>query len=544
MSCPVNIYFSYAEINVYLVSLSFFDITLLRNVISKKDSGLRPAGQEQKKGVAMFFFDLEHNVKKDSSSKNAFHYITRTAHFKHDQKHEGEVLEWVESGSLPKWAKGRPDLFWAAADRHEIERGRTSSAITIALPSGLSVQQRQALAKDLIAQFATQHQLPYTAAIHTHRSSITGEQQPHLHLMYSERSLSDGLERLPAQFFKQYRPKNPTKGGAPKLTANALGYGRDQVQAYREITETVINQHLDAYAPTKKVLIAGIEVEVSSRVSCLSHADYSKKHGLQLEAVPQLPRWMLYADDLSPEVVETIENKKKEIKEIRERNNRQVYAKEYEAALLALKQQERKAQPVEQVQEQPVAPPPVEQPKQQTLREQVQQQLDAEVEQWREQGAVHASKLLPPDSEWKLLGCRDPSGVYYTSLGLSRAKGGDDLQQALRQRSEALEDFFGDDLRIAHHDHALLRRVLVNDSLVIDRLSKTFGVTGEAVEQAQKQGAEGLAAVSETILTNRVAEVEQQQKRSREPSQAPSHDRSRDWSYEPERSRDRDMPSP
>ena len=64
-------------------------------------------------------------------------------------------------------------------------------------------------------------------------------------------------------------------------------------------------------------------------------------------------------------------------------------------------------------------------------------------------------------------------------LGLSRAKGGDDLQQALRQRSEALEDFFGDDLRIAHHDHALLRRVLVNDSLVIDRLSKTLESLGK-----------------------------------------------------------------
>ena len=162
---------------------------------------------------------------------------------------------------------------------------------------------------------------------------------------------------------------------------------------------------------------------------------------------------MLYADDLPPEVVETIENKKKEIKEIRERNNRQVYAKEYEAALK--QERERKAQPVEQVQEQPVAPPPVEQPKQQTLREQVQQQLDAEVEQWRAQGAVHASKLLPPDSEWKLLGCRDPSGIYYTSLGLSRSKHGGDLQQALRQRSEALEDFFSDDMSIAHHDHDL-----------------------------------------------------------------------------------------
>ena len=246
----------------------------------------------------MFYFDLQHNVKKDSSSKNTFHYLTRTAHFKNDAKHENEKLEWVKSGNMPKWADGRPDLFWAAADKHEIERGRTSSAITIALPNNLTITQRQNLAKDLIQEFATQHQLPYTAAIHTHKSSITGEEQPHLHLMYSERSLSDGLERLPDQFFSQYRPKNPTKGGAPKLTANALGYGKNQIQAYREITETLINQHLQQFAPTKKLLIGGIEVEVSSLVSCLSNNEYNRKHGTQLEDVPQIARWKLYADDL------------------------------------------------------------------------------------------------------------------------------------------------------------------------------------------------------------------------------------------------------
>lgn len=517
--------FSYAEINVYLVSLSFFDITLLRNVISKKDSGLRPAGQEQKKGVAMFFFDLEHNVKKDSSSKNAFHYITRTAHFKHDQKHEGEVLEWVESGSLPKWAKGRPDLFWAAADRHEIERGRTSSAITIALPSGLSVQQRQALAKDLIAQFATQHQLPYTAAIHTHRSSITGEQQPHLHLMYSERSLSDGLERLPAQFFKQYRPKNPTKGGAPKLTANALGYGRDQVQAYREITETVINQHLDAYAPTKKVLIAGIEVEVSSRVSCLSHADYSKKHGLQLEAVPQLPRWMLYADDLSPEVVETIENKKKEIKEIRERNNRQVYAKEYEAAL---KQQQEQAHQI--------TPPPV--PQERDPQQIAQSQLLDERHSFEQANPIDTmNDLLRTDREH-----------YYFRLcsNLFRVKGKYDFDQATAETLKFFEITSPEYSEgIGLHETQTTRRVCAATLAHIDRLASNFGSTDKLDSLKEHLQACQFQAESDrytTLLTEAqdVVAHERRQQRKAEQSYSPNYDHAREKSND----HNNDMPSP
>ena len=47
--------FSYAEINVYLVSLSFFDTPLLRSVVSKKDSGLRPDGARAKAGRYVLF---------------------------------------------------------------------------------------------------------------------------------------------------------------------------------------------------------------------------------------------------------------------------------------------------------------------------------------------------------------------------------------------------------------------------------------------------------------------------------------------------------
>jgi accessory colonization factor AcfC len=56
--------------------------------------------------------------------------------------------------------------------------------------------------------------------------------------------------------------------------------------------------------------------------------------------VPQIARWKLYADDLPPEVVEDIENKKAEIKAIRERNNMQLYAHEYEAALKQQQEQQ------------------------------------------------------------------------------------------------------------------------------------------------------------------------------------------------------------
>lgn len=477
----------------------------------------------------MFYFDLQHNVKKDSSSKNTFHYLTRTAHFKNDAKHEGEVLEWVKSGNMPKWAHGRPDHFWAAADKYEIARGRTSSAITIALPNGLTVSQRQGLAQDLIQQFATQHQLPYTAAIHTHRSSITGDEQPHLHLMYSERSLCDGLDRLPEQFFSQYRPKNPTKGGAPKLTANALGYGKNQIQAYREITENVINQHLQEYAPTKKLLIGGIEVEVSSLVSCLSNKEYNKKYGTYLEDVPQIARWKLYADDLPPEVVENIEKQKEEIKTIREHNKIELYRKEYEAVLR--QQQEREA----------------------ALRQQ--QEREAVLRQQQERDPhFRAQKVLlserqsfhdadPYDTMNVLLKAQPQPErrSYYFGLCsmLFRVKSAADFEYAVAKTLEIFDTTSPEYAEgIGLHNTEITRKVCAASLAQVDRLAANFGTSEKA--DALKDHLQACEAKAETDrYTNLLDAIAME--RLREERQ---QERSYTNDYTREKSNDRDMPSP
>lgn len=475
----------------------------------------------------MFYFDLEHNVKKDSSSKNTFHYLTRTAHFKNDAKHDGEVLEWVKSGNMPTWATDRPDLFWAAADKYEIARGRTSSAITIALPNNLTITQRQDLAKDLIQEFATKHQLPFTAAIHTHKSSITGEEQPHLHLMYSERSLSDGLERLPEQFFSQYRPKNPTKGGAPKLTANALGYGKNQIQAYREVTEILINQHLQQFAPTKKLLIGGIEVEVSSLVSCLSNKEYNKKHGTQLEDVPQIARWKLYADDLPPEVVEKIEAQKEEIRQIRERNNMELYRKEYEAAL---KQQQEQAQQMT---------PPQSSPQERDPQQIAQSQLLDERQSFEQANPIDTmNSILKSDREH-----------YYFRLcsNLFRVKGKYDFDQATAETLKFFEITSPEYSEgIGLHETQTTRRVCAATLAHIDRLASNFGSTAELDSLKEHLQACQSKAESDrytTLLTEAqdVVAHERRQQRKVEQSYSPNYDQTREKSNDNDYNSD--MPS-
>jgi len=269
--------------------------------------------------------NIRHNVKKEHKSKNAFHYLTRTAHFKLQKSNE--KLEFVQSGNMPDWAKKNPATFWGNADKFEIARGRTSSTITVALPKELSPEQRGQLVQKLIQNFADQHKFPYTAAVHNHPSEITGEDQPHLHLMYSERTIADEIERPPEQFFKQYRPKNPTRGGAQKLTADALGFGKNQIKIYRQKTEEIINECLIQYAPMKQIEVRGLKIEVENRVSCLSNEDYNKKFGTKLQDVPQIARWKLHSSD--PMIQLEVEAQKQTIRSIRQKNNFELYWREY-----------------------------------------------------------------------------------------------------------------------------------------------------------------------------------------------------------------------
>ncbi|MFX6387381.1 MobA/MobL family protein, partial [Acinetobacter baumannii] len=92
--------------------------------------------------------NLKHNIKKEQSSLNAFHYLTRTAHFENQK--DNEKLEFIRYGNMPKWAENKPKLFWKSADQFEISRGRTSSTLTIALPKELIREQRAELVQKLI----------------------------------------------------------------------------------------------------------------------------------------------------------------------------------------------------------------------------------------------------------------------------------------------------------------------------------------------------------------------------------------------------------
>nr|WP_181377691.1 MobA/MobL family protein [Polaromonas sp. W5N]AWD72379.1 conjugal transfer MobA/MobL relaxase [Polaromonas sp. W5N] len=155
-----------------------------------------------------------------------------------------EDLEHKASGNMPKWAEHEAGIFWRAADEYERANGATYREIEVALPRELNPGQRRALVEDFIAQkIGDRH--AYTYAIHIPQAAIEKGDQPHCHLMYSERTL-DGIDRDPEQYFKRANTKNPEKGGCKKASGGKTHDERKaDLLATRELWAKVQNQHLE-----------------------------------------------------------------------------------------------------------------------------------------------------------------------------------------------------------------------------------------------------------------------------------------------------------
>ena len=298
----------------------------------------------------MFYCNLDHVLKnssqkpsKNSSAVQRFHYITRTKNFENHKENIAEKLEFMQSGNMPHFAQNKPDEFWQAADIYERKNGRVCSSLVVALAKELTAAQRSELAEQFIAEFADRYQFPYSCAIHNHEGSLGGQEQPHLHLIYSERSV-DEIERTPEQFFKRYNPKNPQKGGAQKLTADVLGFGKSQLTLFRQKTEELINDSLQCYAPTKTLEIRGLKVEVQNRVSCLSNEDYTKQFGTDLQDVPMMSKKIRFAKN-GTDLYEQKQEMTEEINRLRAENRYEKYKSEYELALSKQQKLEQDNQP-------------------------------------------------------------------------------------------------------------------------------------------------------------------------------------------------------
>lgn len=151
-------------------------------------------------------------------------------------------LEFTQWGNMPSWAKDDPIKFWEMADKHERANGQVYRELVLSLPRELDLDQRQELVKDFIRErIGDKH--AYTVAIHTPTAS-DGKEQPHAHLMYSQR-INDDIDRDQEHYFMRYNPKNPSKGGAKKEKSKSPAELKKDLLAERQEWERLVNRRLE-----------------------------------------------------------------------------------------------------------------------------------------------------------------------------------------------------------------------------------------------------------------------------------------------------------
>jgi len=111
-------------------------------------------------------------------------------------------LELVESGNMPEFARENPHSFWEAADAFERKNGRAYTELQIALPRELAPSERHELARETARELLGER-FAYTLAVHTPMAKDNIE-QPHMHLMFSERVVDSNTQSLSQErFFKR-----------------------------------------------------------------------------------------------------------------------------------------------------------------------------------------------------------------------------------------------------------------------------------------------------------------------------------------------------
>lgn len=103
---------------------------------------------------------------------------------------------------MPEFARESPRSSWEAADAFERKNGRACMELQIAHPRELAPEQRHELARETTRELIGER-FAYTLAVHTPLAKDNIE-QPHMHLMFSERVVDSNPQSLSEErFFKR-----------------------------------------------------------------------------------------------------------------------------------------------------------------------------------------------------------------------------------------------------------------------------------------------------------------------------------------------------
>jgi len=191
------------------------------------------------------------NIKSGKRGKAAEHsaYIAREG--KHGKNSKGEDLLALEHGNLPVWANDKPNVLWKAADRYERTNGAAYREFVLALPRELSLEQNLDLVREFVhAELGTK---PFQLAIHAPTAALDDGQQPHAHIMASDRE-PDGIDRPPEQHFRRHNSAHPELGGCKKDSGGKEpAVLKEEVQSRRARWAELQNKHLEMNGHASRV---------------------------------------------------------------------------------------------------------------------------------------------------------------------------------------------------------------------------------------------------------------------------------------------------
>lgn len=216
-------------------------------------------------------------------------YISRLMQYENIRSDRQEVLEHVELGRcMPSWVDD-PIEFWQAADTFERANAKVYMEYEIALPNEFTPEQRKMLVETFSEKYIASQHYPHSYAIHSVKSRLSGEDQPHCHLMFSLKA-DDGLPRSAEQYFKRYNPKQPAQGGAKKVQLQQDHQDYSTFLLYiRKAWEDHLNDALAEHSPTIDYPLAnGQTIQLVNRVSADSYEQYNAQYGTLYLPEPKL----------------------------------------------------------------------------------------------------------------------------------------------------------------------------------------------------------------------------------------------------------------
>jgi hypothetical protein len=177
--------------------------------------------------------------------------------------HRDDLRHIEPAKNLPDWAHGSVTAFFQSAEKHErggAQRGgQFYTIIEASLPRELDRDQQLALARDFVdavvadkVHFWVLHEptaSDYLTEVNDYSLPTNHGLQPHIHLMYSTRTIGDGSKGEDV-FFKQPNTRYPERGGFGKDRA----FGEQGLPLrLRQAWTDCVNVHLERAGVDRRV---------------------------------------------------------------------------------------------------------------------------------------------------------------------------------------------------------------------------------------------------------------------------------------------------